>query len=189
MGAVFLQHADGTDAALTYPTVHLQVKASQRRRTSRSPPHNPPNLQQAPVDRACPTFEGLARVHQRVFGVEGGGPMRLLVLAAVRGRTGEAGAGGGPLHPRAHVTPHHLLRRREGGVCLLRVGVAGPGGRGRQPRGAIASLFVFVSDQSENFIDAELRTLVKVVFTQRTGRGGARCPVASNTRLGRDTQL
>lgn len=130
--------------------------------------------------------EGLAGVHQRVFGVERRAAVRLLVLAAVRRRAGEAGAGGGTLHPGADVTPHHLLSGGDavdgrGGGALRRR--PAPGRRNRKSGGAVASLFELVGDESENFVDAELRTLVKLVLAERTGADGAGRPVAADARL------
>lgn len=124
-------------------------------------------------------------VHQWVFGVERRGPMWLLVLGAVRGCTGETRAGGRLFDPGANITPHHPLSRCShkgvGGDTLRRH--LGPGCWHRKPRSTVTSLFVFLGNQSKNFIDAELRTFVELVFAERTGTDGARCPVTSDTRL------
>lgn len=109
--------------------------------------------------------------------------MWLLVLGAVRGCTGEARAGGRSFDPGANITPHHLLSRRGyKGVGALRCHL-GPGCWHRKPRSTVTSLFVFLGNQSKDLIDAELRTLVELVFAERTGTDGARCPVTSDTRL------
>lgn len=138
------------------------------------------------------TSEGLAGVHQRVFSVERRAAVRLLVLGAVRGRTGETRAGGGPLDPGADVTPHHLLARRcrrhgditpACGSCGALRQRAGPGRRHRKSGGAVTSLFELVGDESKNFIDAELRTLVKLVLAEGTGADGAGRPVPADAHL------
>lgn len=72
------------------------------------------HLQQAAVNRARASLEGLLGVHQRVFGVEGGGLVWLHMLSAVGGGACEAGADGGLLDTRAYVTPHHFLSRHKG---------------------------------------------------------------------------
>lgn len=123
-----------------------------------------------------------------MFGVERRAAVRLLVLGAVGGGTGETGAGGGTLHPGADVTPHHLLTGgagRGGGapVCARR---SGPGRRNRKSGGAVASLFELVGDEGEDFVDAELRTLGELVLAQGTGADGAGRPIAPDARLGRD---
>ena len=126
--------------------------------------------------------EGLAGLHQRVFGVERRAAVRLLVLGAVGGRAGETRAGGGPLDPGADVTPHHLLaaRRPRGGGARRR---SGPGRRHRKAGGAVASLFELVGDQGEDLVDAELRPLREGVLAERAGAGGAGRPVAADARL------
>lgn len=70
------------------------------------------HLQQTAVYRARATLEGLLGVHERVFGVEGRGLMRLRMLGAVGGGAGEAGSDGRLFHTRTDVTPHHFLPLR-----------------------------------------------------------------------------
>lgn len=137
------------------------------------------------MEGAGATPEGLSGVHQLVFGVERRAAVRLLVLGAVGGGTGETGAGGGTLHPGAHVTPHHLLTggAGRGGGGALR---SGPGRRNGKSGGAITSLFELVGDEGENLVDTELRTLGELVLAQGTGAGGAGRPVAADARLGQD---
>lgn len=140
------------------------------------------------MEGAGATSEGLSGVHQLVFGVEWRAAVRLLVLGAIGGGTGETGAGGGTLHPGADVTPHHLLTGgagRGGGApaCARR---SSPGRRKRKSGGAVTSLFELVGDEGKNFVDAELRTLGKLVLAQGTGADGAGRPVAADARLGQD---
>lgn len=153
-----------------------------------------PHLQQAAVQGAGAALERLLGVHERVFGVEGRGPVREGVFSAVGGCAGQTGSGRRLLHTCAHITPHHVrcrCRRREGvgsaAGRLLQLRHAS-GCRSWQPCGAIARLFVLVGDKSEDLVDAELRTLGELAFTQRTAAEGARGPVATNTSLHRDEQ-
>lgn len=68
-----------------------------------------PHLQQAAVYGAGTAPEGLLRVHEWVFSIEGHGAMWLHMLSAVRCGAGEAGADSWLFDAGADVAPHHLL--------------------------------------------------------------------------------
>lgn len=127
-----------------------------------------------------------------MFGVERCVPMWQLMLRTVRRRAGDAGTDSGLFDTRAHVAPNHLLcqcpcKMVGAACCVCYRGItlqyrSGPGWY-RKPSGLVASLFVFVSDESKDFVDAELRTLIEMVLAEGTSADGARGPVTSNTRL------
>lgn len=127
-----------------------------------------------------------------MFGVEQRVPMWQLMLGTVRRSADDTGTDCGLFDTRAHVTPNHLLcqcpHKRVGAACRVCYhGVtlqccSGPDWY-RKPGSLVTSLFVFVSDESKDFVDAELRTLIKMVLAEGTSADGARGPVTSDTRL------
>lgn len=149
-------------------------------------------------------LESILGIHEWVFGVERCSLVGLGVFCAVGGSAGETGSDGGLLHACAHVTPHHALERRR--RCRERVAAAAatatatataveqlelggaPGQWRRQPRAAVASHLVLVGNEGEDFVDAELRTLVELALAQRTSADGAGGPVAADACLHRDTE-
>lgn len=164
VSSVFLQHADGTDAALVRAAEHVQQPAVYATRAS---------------------SQSFLWVQESVRGIERCLVVRLHMLLAVRSDAGETRAHSSLLPAGAHVTRDvwgvGAILQRELSCCC--------GGswdllaRFDGWRPSIACLLVLLRDVSEYTVDAELRPPIKVPLTQRTRALSARGPVTTDAAL------